>query len=551
MILLLVSVFTDSSDFDDDGEDETPFVADDLWMRIFGEDVAPDSFPFLAAAGPVHAPPPDSEPIEYAKLFITDELVDILVMESNRYGDQWIAKNQKYLQAYPKSMVRESINQGSFSKEEMYAFISVILNMRLLNKPTIESYWDSVNPSQATPWFNMRLSKDRFFLIMMFLHFANNDDAPGEDHADFKLYKINPLIKFFNKKFKRYFIPHKDISIDESMVGFKGKTPHLRQYIPNKHHTRFGVKLRCLSDSASGYTVGFEVYKGAHEDEKQAEEATHTLVMRLMAACRLLHLGYHLGLNNFFTSPRLLFDLFESQTSATGTVRRNRKGLPPSVIKAKLQNKQVCERRKRMMLCVAYKDGSKQPMLLSTHSSAGFQRIINSRGKEKTLPMCVIHYNRAMGRVDLSDARLYRYLSERRTMKWTNKVAFSLIGRSLLNAYIIYSENTSDRPKKSKYQFTVSVIENMVPQKTIKTEIAETCAAPPFQINPNPACPAVPGPSPCTLVKLPVGKRRDCAYKQKHTKRVRSSYQCATCDVGLCPQCFSPYHLPKKVFTKQ
>ena len=55
----------------------------------------------------------------------------------------------------------------------------------------------------------------------------------------------------------------------------------------------------------------------------------------------------------------------------------------------------------------------------------------------------------------------------------------------------------------------------------------------------------VPGPSRCKLEKLAVGKRRNSVHN--HMKRVRTSYQCLSCDVGLCPGCFTAYHEAKKI----
>ncbi|KAK2578444.1 hypothetical protein KPH14_001061 [Odynerus spinipes] len=60
---------------------------------------------------------------------------------------------------------------------------------------------------------------------------------------------------------------------------------------------------------------------------------------------------------------------------------------------------------------------------------------------EKTKPSVIHNYNKFMGGVDKADKMLYTYLDERRTMKYWKKVAFSIIGRIVLNAYIIYSEN--------------------------------------------------------------------------------------------------------------
>ncbi|GFO12878.1 PiggyBac transposase uribo2 [Plakobranchus ocellatus] len=243
---------------------------------------------------------------------------------------------------------------------------------------------------QSTPWFGKHFNRDRYYLLLTFLHFNNNDNLPAADHPDFKLHKIQPVITDLIKKFLRFYRSHKNILIDESMVGYKGKTPHLRQYIPNKHHARFGIKLWCLCDSTSSYTSSLKSLKGAADSgDRQAEGMTYTLVLRMMEVAGLFHRGHHLGLDNYFTSPALLYDLYGTHVSATGTVRRNRKGLPKSVTSAKLDNKHVAERKRGNLLCVSYKDGSKQPVLLSTQAKAGFCLSTNSKGKEKRLPTII------------------------------------------------------------------------------------------------------------------------------------------------------------------
>ena len=319
--------------------------------------------------------------------------------------------------------------------------------------------------------------------------------------------------------------------------------------MPNKHHARFGVKLWCLCDAETAYTTNFEVYKGAHDpQDRGAEGVTYSLVMRLMNDSNLLNCGHHLGLDNYFSSPKLFQDLFRENTTATGTVRTNRKFLPQQVVKAKLRNHQVCERRKGPLLCVAYKDGGKQPILLSTAAKGGFTRAANARGQEKEKPKCVVMYNKAMGGVDLSDARLYSYLAERRTMKWTTKVSFALFGRAILNSFILYNENTADRPKLSRYAFMVSVIEALTddfrPPKVVRkrrsrAQIEADRQQPDAPIQPPDHAVVVPGPA-CGLDKLPVGKRRNCV--NQHDGRVRTSWQCRRCNVGLCPTCYEPYH---------
>ncbi|KAL8563930.1 hypothetical protein ACOMHN_059360 [Nucella lapillus] len=121
--------------------------------------------------------------------------------------------------------------------------------------------------------------------------------------------------------------------------------------MPNKHHARFGVKLWCVADPTNGYLSTFEVPE----------------------------LGAS-GLDNFFTSPALFRDLYAQHTTATGTARSNRKGLPKACIKTKLRSQEVCERRKGELLCVSYQDRSRKVTLLSTAASARYMNTHNARG---------------------------------------------------------------------------------------------------------------------------------------------------------------------------
>ena len=154
------------------------------------------------------------------------------------------------------------------------------------------------------------------------------------------------------------------------MVGYKGKTPHLRQYMPNKCHSGFEIKIWCVSDSTNGYLRQFEIYKGGKDPDVAtiAYGMTYSLVFRLQRQTNFLHQGHHLDIDNYYTSPQLLLDLFAHQANRSNNSwqidliivsRVNRKGLPVICIKSKLKNKEVCQCRKGLLLCVAYQDGKK------------------------------------------------------------------------------------------------------------------------------------------------------------------------------------------------
>ena len=118
--------------------------------------------------------------------------------------------------------------------------------------------------SQMFPWFPKHFNRDRFQLILKFIQFWN-PNAPIRP-ADIAIAKVKPVVDHFNDVFKRFYAPDQNLSIDESMIGYTGKTPHLRQFMPQKRHSRFGVKVWCVCESKSGYTYAMEIYQGARNE---------------------------------------------------------------------------------------------------------------------------------------------------------------------------------------------------------------------------------------------------------------------------------------------
>lgn len=68
----------------------------------------------------------------------------------------------------------------------------------------------------------------------------------------------------------------------------------------------------------------------------------------------------------------------------------------------------------------------------------------HDRERHSTKPAIIQSYNTLKGGVNArahaeSDKMLYTYLDERRTVKYWKKVAFNIINRMVLNAYIIFA----------------------------------------------------------------------------------------------------------------
>jgi hypothetical protein len=84
-----------------------------------------------------------------------------------------------------------------------------------------------------------------------------------------------------------------------------------------------------LADSETGYLVDFNVYFGA--GKKPELGLTTDCVLQLIDPGPGLKLGagYHLCMDNFYTSRDLLNKLLDLKVLACGTIRRKRRGIYP------------------------------------------------------------------------------------------------------------------------------------------------------------------------------------------------------------------------------
>ena len=119
------------------------------------------------------------------------------------------------------------------------------------------------------------MSRDRFTLILHFLHLNDSSQyrkkgEPGHD----PLYKLRPFIEPLFSHFQRNYTLSKEVCIDETMIGFKGRLSFI-QYMPKKP-TKWGMKAYVLADSQTAYMYNWYLYTGMLCTFTQVQVYTHT-----------------------------------------------------------------------------------------------------------------------------------------------------------------------------------------------------------------------------------------------------------------------------------
>jgi hypothetical protein len=387
-------------------------------------------------------------PIDCYRHFITDEIIDLMVRETNRYAEQYleahdISRRSKYRQWKPTTY------------EEILKFFGIAIEMGLVQMPQLNHYWSS-SRLYGLEIVRSAMPRERFELLLKFLHFSNNNN---KDSNQDRMFKLKPLSDLLKERFSSVYIPGSVVSIDESMIPWRGRLL-FRQYIPGKAH-KYGVKMYKLA-ATNGYTWNYTIYTGEKESMPGVGH-TQGIVMKLLDG---LDGCYRTVVaDNFYTSISLAKYLLEHDTYLTGTLRSNRIGSAKVLDKDLGRGEVYGLESKDGIKIIRWKD-KKDVLMISTRPSHSASVVdsgkTNYRNQRIIKPQVVFDYNEGRQGTDLSDQLSTYYTCLRKSLKWYRKVAFELIfGTALVNSYLIYKENYIET-KVTILQFRESLVRSLL-----------------------------------------------------------------------------------------
>ena len=137
------------------------------------------------------------------------------------------------------------------------------------------------------------------------------------------VYKVRPFIDLMRKHFREVYSPGKNLSVDESLVLYKGCL-HFKQFIRTKT-ARFGIKLYKLCTD-NGITLDVLVYcgKGMFGDDDLNSDMPSTERIPSVLTEPFLGKGHVLFTDNDYTSPTLAKHFTDNSTHLCETIRANR-----------------------------------------------------------------------------------------------------------------------------------------------------------------------------------------------------------------------------------
>ena len=92
-------------------------------------------------------------------------------------------------------------------------------------------------------------------------------------HSTNRLFKIQLLLDFFLERFQTIHKTNQQLSLDEAMIPWRGRL-RIQTYNPGKL-IKYGLLVRMVTDSTSGYILNVEIYAG---EGKKLQKAIFTLL---------------------------------------------------------------------------------------------------------------------------------------------------------------------------------------------------------------------------------------------------------------------------------
>lgn len=467
----------------------------------------------------------DDSELAFFSLFFTDKLVGDMVEYTNKYADAQITSNKM------KNPSKDGRDWSPVSHHELLRFFAILIYRGLFPSPRIQDYWskDPRMPQHAD--FGMSLFRfqqiKRYFKACDSVKEANAREAGKSVYYD----KVRPLLDGFVETSQKYYMPSRDVSIDEMIVRFGGRSTHTVKI--RSKPVPVGYKILALCDGGYVYAVLPEArgksnreldvpHRWVIKDRDMEEKGVK--IPRLTTIARKVRFlieqlpdssiyKFHLYMDNYFNSVPLFEYLRLHGIGACGTARVHKNGplrlLYPLKMNTKLERDTFRIFHNGKVAAHFWVDSNAVVALSTIHSASTTNGLVtklrkrprdtNSKGaksldkiwgrdrrgnpvyvKELPMPRAIDDYNQHMGGVDIADQLRQYYTVQMRSLRNWYPLFLWLLDSSIINAYILRCLHTTIKNKDSHRLFRMNLYDQLLDKaKRFKEEELQAAEAMP------------------------------------------------------------------------
>ena len=397
----------------------------------------------------------------------TSNLLNKIVAYTNEYGSE-----------HAKEWV-------DIDRSDLTDFISVLFIAGIQKRKDPPTNWFSSCLVENNPVIQSIMSGKKFLTILRYLHVCSLEEQRKQDTSSANydpIYKVKEMMDYLEERYKRLFVPGRNLSLDETLIRAFGRIKFKVRIITKS--ARYGIKLYVITDAVTAFVLKVIVYTGTHTYSEGSTSGKKTVDV-VKALCED-YAGTHRSVfvDRFYTSIDLLRELESMDLYLTGTVMGNR--IPKTLTIAKqskdfksmnrgdyckhvysYQNDKgelkscglVCWKDRNMVYCLTNEINTNDIGHCYRRSQNG--RILMER------PVAIECYNRYMGGVDLADMRrLHCNSTIMNQNRWWLKLFFYLLDVATSNALVLYKESTDEKNKDMNIvEFKKKLVYSFVGQK--------------------------------------------------------------------------------------
>ncbi|UYV70295.1 hypothetical protein LAZ67_7002440 [Cordylochernes scorpioides] len=282
--------------------------------------------------------------------------------------------------------------------------------------------------------FRSVMSVKRFLFLLLCIRFDNFKTRCKED----RLSPIRDIFQTIIEKFQSCYTPAEYLTVDEMLVGFRGKCP-FKIYIPSKPN-KYGIKIVILADSRTHYMYNAMVYTGKSKTPKSKELSLPTQIV-LDISRPIWKSNINITADNWFTSIELVDKLKEHGLTYLGTMRKNKPQIPPQ-----------------------FQPHPKRESGTSIFGFSGTKTLVSYVPKKKKIrkPDIIMDYNLTKGGVDTIDQMVSNFSTSRRSRRWPLALFYALLDITALNSYIIFNYQIDKKDQKERSTFIVDLGRSLI-----------------------------------------------------------------------------------------
>lgn len=290
---------------------------------------------------------------------------------------------------------------------ELRAYIGLLLFAGVYRSygEFIGELWDDVTGRNI---FRTTMSMNRFKKITQMIRF-DDKTSRAERRVRDKLAPIRTVFDKWSNNLKVMYNPGENVTVDEQLVPFRGRCP-FTQYIPSKP-AKYGIKIWTACDSASFYAWNMQIYTGRDRNCKPEVNQGQRVVLELTTGLS----GQNITCDNFFTTYQLGVELKKRNMTLLGTVRKNKKFIPPYIMDMKREpvasSRFVFDHSLGATMVSYVPKKNRLVLLFSTMHS---DNKVSSEDHKK--PEIILDYNKTKGAVDTLDQMVGTYTCKRKVI---------------------------------------------------------------------------------------------------------------------------------------